>query len=83
MPCGGGGVKDKERRKSISVGRASTERYVGPVPQNEICWQVLCEGLLPLETLLDWAKPSRLQKGGLLSPTISFPRVHGQNRGSL
>lgn len=92
MTLGGGTVKDKERRKSLSVGRASgslpykdpcgTEGYGRPDPPNELCWQVQCEGLLPLETLLDRAKSSRLQKGVLLLPTISFLRVHSQNRGS-
>lgn len=64
------GVKNKERRKSISVDRASgslpskaprgTEEYSGPLQLKEMYWQVPCKGLLPLETLLDRTKFSRL-----------------------
>lgn len=93
MACGGGRVKDKERRESISMGRTSgslsykapcaTEGDGGPVPLNEICRQVQYTGLLPLETLLGRAKSSRLQKGVPLSSIIFFPRVYGQIRGSM
>ena len=89
---GGGGVKDKERRKKHTCGQGlglfplqGSQWDWGIWWTSPTEWDVLIGSVWrtpPFGDILDRAEPSRPQRGMLLSPTIPFPRVLGQSRGS-